>query len=79
MYALMNIIKLMNVVQKIKMVLAAQNVSEAELSRKLGLKPAGFNQRMQRGVFSEKDLEQIAKVLKVKYFCGFEFPDGTKI
>jgi hypothetical protein len=69
----------MNIVQKIKMVMASQSVSEAELARRLKLKPAGFNQRMKRGVFSEKDLEQIAKVLKVKYFCGFEFPDGTKI
>lgn len=69
----------MNTATKIKMALAFKGMSEAELARRLGATPSGFNQRMKTDKFSTEELEQIAEVLGAIYEFGFAFPDGTKI
>lgn len=60
--------------QKIKMLLAYKNVSEAELSRRLNTSPSAFNQRMKNNKFTIQDFEQIANVLNVQF--EFNFIDG---
>jgi transcriptional regulator with XRE-family HTH domain len=69
----------MSITKKIKMALAAQNISEAELARRLGVTPGAFNQRMKRGMFATTDLQKIANAIGIKYSFFFELPDGTKI
>ena len=69
----------MTVQQLIKMALAYQGMSEAELARNLGTTPNAFNNKMQRGKFSVEDLKEIAKALGGEYFFGIRFPDGKEI
>ena len=55
------------------------NLSQAELARRLYTRPQSFSKKMQTDNFSVADLEEIAKVLEVKFEAGFILPDGTKI
>lgn len=69
----------MTISQKIKMALAYQGMSEAELARSIGTSPSAFNQRMKTGKFSSDELNRIAQALGAEYYFGFQFPDGTKV
>lgn len=69
----------MTISQKIKMALAYQGMSEAELARSIGTSPSAFNQRMKTGKFSSDELNRIAQALGAEYYFGFQFPDGTEV
>ena len=50
--------------QKIRILLVKKdNITEAELARRLNTTPANFNQKMKRDNFSEQDLREIGGVL----------------
>lgn len=68
-----------SVSKKIKMALAYEGMSEAELARRLGFSPAAFNQRMATDKWSADLLIQIGEVIGCTYSFGFTFPDGTEI
>ncbi len=57
--------------QKIKMLLAYKNISEAELARLLKTTPSAFNQRMKNNKFTIEDLTKIAHALNVKFEYQF--------
>ena len=69
----------MTVTQKIRMAIVYRNMSEAELSRRIGSSPSAFNQRMKTGKFSDDDLNKIAEALNAVFECSFKFDDGTVI
>jgi transcriptional regulator with XRE-family HTH domain len=59
----------MGMAQKIRILMVKQdNITEAELARRLGQSPSNFNGKMKRDNFSEKELREIAEVLG----CGLE-------
>ena len=54
----------MGMTQKIRLAMVKHgNISEAELARRLGQKPANFNGKMKRDNFAEKELTEIAEAL----------------
>ena len=54
----------MSMAQKIRILLVKKdNISEAELARRLNTTPANFNQKMKRDNFGEKELREIGDVL----------------
>ena len=54
----------MGMTQKIRILLVKKdNMSEAELSRRLETAPANLHNKMKRDNFSEKELREIADVL----------------
>jgi len=54
----------MGMTQKIRILLVKKdNITEAELARRLNTTPANFNQKMKRDNFSEQDLREIGDVL----------------
>ncbi len=55
------------------------NISEAELARRLGIKPPTFNKKMHTDNFSVTDLEEIANALGVSFEANFVLNDGRKI
>ena len=55
------------------------NISEAELARRLGIKPPTLNKKMHTDNFSVTDLEEIANALGVSFEANFVLYDGTKI
>lgn len=56
-----------------------QNISLAELCRRIGQTPQNFNKKLKRGTVSFDEMMAIAKALDVEYEQAFVLPDGEKI
>lgn len=56
-----------------------QNISLAELCRRIGQTPQNFNKKLKRGTVSSEEMVMIAEVLDVGYEQAFVLPDGEKI
>lgn len=56
-----------------------QNISLAELCRRIGQTPQNFNKKLQRGTVSFEEMIRIAEVLDVGYEQAFVLPDGSEI
>ena len=56
-----------------------QNISLAELCRRIGQTPQNFNKKLQRGTVFFEEMMKIAEVLDVSYEQAFVFPDGSEI
>lgn len=56
-----------------------QNISLAELCRRIGQTPQNFNKKLKRGTVSFEEMMTIAKALDVGYEQAFVLPDGKKI
>ena len=69
----------MNIEQKLKMVLAYQNVSQRELARRLGTSSSNLNLKIKRNTLTYEDLRQIAELLGCEWRAEFILPDGTRI
>ena len=69
----------MDISTKIRMAEAYANISEAELSRRIGTTSQAFGQRMKTGKFSSEDLENIGTALGAEIVVEIRFPDGTVI
>ena len=69
----------MDISTKIKLAETYANISETELSRRIGTTSQAFGQRLKTGKFSSADLEKIAQALGAEFVCKFVFPDGTEI
>ena len=62
----------MGMAEKIRILLIKKgNISEAELARRLNKTPQSFNSSMKRDNFTEKDLQEIARVLDCEYKSNF--------
>lgn len=62
----------MGMTEKIRVLLVKKgNLSEAELARRLNKTPQSFNASMKRDNFTEKDLQEIARVLDCEYKATF--------
>lgn len=56
-----------------------QNISLAELCRRIGQTPQNFNKKLKRGTVSFEELMAIAEVLDVGYEQAFILSNGEKI
>lgn len=56
-----------------------QNISLAELSRRIGQTPQNFNKKLKRGTVSFDEMIEIAEAVGVGYEQAFVLPDGSKI
>lgn len=55
-----------------------QNISLAELSRRIGQTPQNFNKKLKRGTVSFDEMVAIAEAVGVEYEQAFVLPDGEK-
>ena len=69
----------MTITEQIKVLCVRCSVSEAELARRLGKSPQSFNSKMKRESFTIDDLDEIAKVLGVRFNREFILANGEKI
>lgn len=56
-----------------------QNISLAELCRRIGQTPQNFNKKLKRGTVSFDEMMEIAEAVGVGYEQAFLLPDGSKI
>lgn len=56
-----------------------QNISLAELSRRIGQTPQNFNKKLKRGTVSFEEMVKIAEAVGVGYEQAFVLSDGEKI
>lgn len=56
-----------------------QNISLAELSRRIGQTPQNFNKKLKRGTVSFDEMVEIAEAVGVGYEQAFVLTDGMKI
>lgn len=56
-----------------------QNISLAELCRRIGQTPQNFNKKLKRGTVSFEEMMAIAEAMGVDYEQAFVLPDGSKI
>lgn len=56
-----------------------QNISLAELCRRIGQTPQNFNKKLKRGTVSFDEMVEIAEAVGVEYEQAFVLPDGEKI
>lgn len=56
-----------------------QNISLAELCRRIGQTPQNFNKKLQRDTISFEEMMKIAEVLDVEYEQVFILPNGEQI
>lgn len=69
----------MKFANRIKHLLVDCGISEAELARRLGIKPPTLNKKMHTDNFSTQDLEEIASALGVSFEAYFVLPNGDKV
>lgn len=56
-----------------------QNISLAELCRRIGQTPQNFNKKLKRGTVSSDEMMAIAEALDIEYEQAFVLTDGEKI
>mgnify|MGYP000822413341 FL=1 len=56
-----------------------QNISLAELCRRIGQTPQNFNKKLKRGTVSFEEMMAIAEAMGVGYEQAFVLPGGEKI
>lgn len=71
----------MSMSKKIRQLLIEKDMNITQLAELLGTKPQNLTNKLARDNFTEKDLIEIAKVLKCKYEAKFIIEDefGNKV
>lgn len=70
---------MMTISEQIKVLCVRQNISLAELARRLGKSPQSFNSKIKRESFTVEELEKIADVTGATFERNFILNDGEKI
>lgn len=65
--------------EKIKILLIKKGMTAADLAKRMETKPQNIYNKFKRDNFSEKELQEIAEIVGVKYEGFFFLEDGGKI
>ena len=69
-----------NMTERIRVLLVKSgNLSEAELTRRMGITPQNLHGKMKRDNFTDDDLHKIAEVLGCSYKAVFILATGEEI
>ena len=69
----------MRISEQIKILCVRNNISLAELARRLGKSPQNFNSKLKRESFTISELEQIAEAVGAKFERSFVLINGEKV
>lgn len=69
----------MTISEQIKVLCVRQNISQAELARRLGTTPQNFNAKIKRGSFTVEEIEAIAKAAGVTFSRSFVLENGDVV
>lgn len=70
---------MMTISEQIKVLCVRQNISLAELARRLGKSPQSFNSKMRKQSFTVDELEKIAEVTGATFERNFILMDGERV
>lgn len=70
---------MMTISEQIKVLCVRQNISLAELARRLGKSPQSFNSKMKKQSFTVEELDRIAEVTGATFERYFILVDGEKV
>lgn len=69
----------MNISDRIRVLCARLNISQAELARRIGHSPQGFSAKMKRESFTIEEVERVADAAGAFFKYGFSFKNGEEI
>lgn len=69
----------MGMSEKIRILLIKKNSNVVDLAKRLDTQPQNLYNKLSRDNFSEKDLQEIAKVLDVRYEGFFFLENGDRV
>ena len=69
----------MTISEQIKVLCVRQNISQAELARRLGTTPQNFSAKLKRESFTVSEIEEIAEVAGVEFEKMFILSNGEQI
>ena len=69
----------MTVAEQVKILCVRQNISAAELARRLGTSPQNLNAKLKRDTFSVYDMERIAEATGTVLRCEFVLENGETV
>ncbi|SHJ59480.1 hypothetical protein SAMN02745136_00487 [Anaerocolumna jejuensis DSM 15929] len=69
----------MTISEQIKILCVRNNISAAELARRIGQSPQNFNAKMKRESFTIADLEKMAEAVNAKFERNFILFSGDKV
>jgi len=67
-----------NVSEKIKILAKRKKIPLSKIASKMGISRLGLHKKMSRNALTEKDMNEIAKILGIKIVIDFQYPDGTE-
>lgn len=69
----------MRLEEAIKIVCVKNELTIAEIARRLGVSPQAFGQKLKRGKLSVTDIDSIASVCGCQFECNFILAGGERI
>lgn len=69
----------MTVSEQVKILCVRQDISAAELARRMGMSPQNLNAKLKRDTFSVYDMERIAKAAGAGFRCEFILENGETV
>lgn len=69
----------MTISEQIKILCVRNNISVAELARRIGTTPQNLNAKLKRETFTVSDLEEIASAVGCSFERNFILDNGEKV
>lgn len=69
----------MTISEQIKVLCVRNNISAAELARRVGTSPQNLNSKLKRESFTIAELEQIAEAVEAKFERNFILTNGERV
>jgi hypothetical protein len=70
---------MMSISEQIKILCVRNDMSVAELARRLGQSPQNFNAKLKRESFTVSELERMAEAVNAKFERNFVLNNGDKV